>query len=542
MDDNSTSGIIDGSFFTETDALTVYESSSSRGFNQVVKARRQGKWFILKGLKPEYRDQQSYIELLKKEFELATQLDHPNIVKVFAKEMNLEIGPCIVMEYVDGVTLDEFLAAKPSATARKKVVEQLVDALCYIHSKQIIHRDLKPSNILIARNGNNVKIIDFGLSDADDYAILKQPAGTMKYMAPEQKQPDTKIDGRADIYAFGLLLHEIFPHRYRHIAAKCSRPNREHRYANAEAVKRSFSIRSRVSFLAAIVIVIGVAILPVMLLRPSKIIHTEVQHVDSIIIQKPDEEQIRRILLDMDSAQRVNDGIKHAQEMETEGASNKNRQTFENNQKGHTSWYPIASNESDEAQNSPGLLDNNDVLREYDSILAAWDKESETIRTENKRKKEAKKKGLEAYKAKYEAAVEEIKNYKKVCYEQLREMERKGEYKEVLMRQTDLYRAEMVVKCEEIAKRDSLLERDKTKLLQYVKNFNPSDGNNSRSYVVARNSGLLPEKEADSIKRYLKSLDDKFEQLRLEYLQYQSENGNQQTHGWFPEKPRIVYL
>ena len=121
MVDSSTSGIINGSFITETDAMTVYESSSSRGFNQVVKVRRQGKWFILKGLKPEYRDQQAYIELLKKEFDLGIQLDHPNIVKILAKEMNPEVGPCIVMEYVDGVILDEFLAAKPSVAARKNL-------------------------------------------------------------------------------------------------------------------------------------------------------------------------------------------------------------------------------------------------------------------------------------------------------------------------------------------------------------------------------------------------------------------------------------
>ena len=286
MDDGSTSGIINGSFITETDALTVYESSSSRGFNQVVKIRRQGKWFVLKGLKPGYSDQQAYVELLKKEFDLGTQLDHPNIVKILAKEMNPEIGPCIVMEYVDGVTLDEFLAAKPSMAARKKVVEQLVEVLAYIHGKQIIHRDLKPSNILVTRNGNNVKIIDFGLSDADDYAVLKQPAGTLKYMAPEQKEPDVKIDGRADIYAFGLLLKEIFPHRYQHIAVKCSRVDRERRYANAVALRKAFERHARWLWMLPILIGVVLAVIP-LFLRSKETIRTEVQHViDTIIVER----------------------------------------------------------------------------------------------------------------------------------------------------------------------------------------------------------------------------------------------------------------
>ena len=231
--DSSSSGEITSSFENISDVFTSYSEIPSEGFNCLYKAQRYGKWFVLKGLKPEYRNQVIYVELLTKEFELGVKMDHPHIAYTFGKEIDPVAGPCIVMEYVDGMTLREFLATKPSAKLRRKVMSELLESMAYYHSLQIIHRDLKPDNILITRNGNNVKIIDFGLADSDYHGILKQPAGSNKYAAPEQVAGDVPLDLRADLYAFGIVLGQIFPHRYNSIYSKCTRRNRDQRFSNA---------------------------------------------------------------------------------------------------------------------------------------------------------------------------------------------------------------------------------------------------------------------------------------------------------------------
>ena len=191
---------------------------------------------MLKGLKPDFQQKAVYNELLTKEFELGVQMDHPNIAHTFSFETDPVAGPCIVMEYVDGCTLKEFLAQKPSAAVRRKIAKEVLSAMSYFHGKQIVHRDLKPDNILITHNGHNVKIIDFGLADSDWHGILKQPAGSDKYSAPEQKAGNVPLDSRADIYAFGVVLRQIFTHGYGGVVRKCTQPDREKRFRNADEI------------------------------------------------------------------------------------------------------------------------------------------------------------------------------------------------------------------------------------------------------------------------------------------------------------------
>ena len=262
VNDTSSSGEITSSFENISDVFTAYAEIPSGGFNRLYKAKRYGKWFVLKGLKPEFQRKAVYNELLTKEFELGVQMDHPNIAHTFSFETDPVAGPCIVMEYVDGCTLKEFLVQKPSAAVRRKIAKEVLSAMSYFHGKQIIHRDLKPDNILITHNGHNVKIIDFGLADTDYHGVFKQPAGSDKYAAPEQKSGGAALDCRADIYAFGVVLRRIFPCSYRGVARKCTQPDREKRFGNAEEILQRMERRQRLLPMLVIltaVVCVGIA-------------------------------------------------------------------------------------------------------------------------------------------------------------------------------------------------------------------------------------------------------------------------------------------
>jgi serine/threonine protein kinase len=187
------------------------ELSSQGAMSTVYQGKKYGKWHIIKRIKPQFKDNPQYRELFLKEFDNGIQLDHPNIVRIEDKGEDAE-GLWYSMEYVDGRPLTQMIKSGElikNPRLVRNILEQLCDALTYVHKKQIVHRDLKPDNVLVTYRGDNVKVLDFGLAYSDSYDDHLVKAGTPKYAAPEQMTKGNTVDQRADIYAVGLMLLEM---------------------------------------------------------------------------------------------------------------------------------------------------------------------------------------------------------------------------------------------------------------------------------------------------------------------------------------------
>lgn len=242
-EDLSVSGFCEETFEEVSSRFNNVEVLGTHGHNVLARAKRYGRWFLLKGLSPDVAHEELYRQMLRKELDIMMRLQHPGVAQAIGKEKVEPLGECIVMEWVEGSTLKKWLESDTTSSDRKHVASQLLDAVEHIHAHGIAHRDLKPSNIMITSNGHNVKIIDFGLADTDVHAILKQPAGTEHYMAPEQAST-SKPDVRNDIYSLGLVLREMNLGRdYKKPIARCLMPIAE-RYQSMEEMKADLQRRA----------------------------------------------------------------------------------------------------------------------------------------------------------------------------------------------------------------------------------------------------------------------------------------------------------
>ena len=265
--DTSASGIEEGRFEGVSPVFTEVQLISEGDINFLAKGKRYGRWWLLKGLMPDLSELTQYVEMLHKEFELLMKAQHPGIVQATGLEDVPGLGECIVMEYVEGTTLKEVMEQGLSSRTAARLMDELTDAVAYIHSLGIVHRDLKPSNVIVTQGGH-VKLIDFGLADTRAHAFLKQSAGTERYMSPEQAAGG-KPDARNDIYSLGVIMQGMpLPWSYRRSIARCLCPI-EGRWAGIEELKESIALRRllmrRTVYVAVALALLAVAVVATML-------------------------------------------------------------------------------------------------------------------------------------------------------------------------------------------------------------------------------------------------------------------------------------
>lgn len=197
---------------------------------------------------------------LQREYKILEQLyGNEHIVRCIGWREDTKVGPCIVMEYVDGETLGDYLKASPSNKDKKRILNELLDALAFIHSHQVVHNDLKLENILITRNGHNVKLIDFGYADGDAN-LDKATGGTQAYASPELVHQEI-TDASSDIYSLGFIIKALFPHRYGSVVRKCQRKEATRRFQRVSEVGRAIRWRQFVKWLVVMALAVGITIL-----------------------------------------------------------------------------------------------------------------------------------------------------------------------------------------------------------------------------------------------------------------------------------------
>ena len=196
------------------------------GMGAVFRARHTllGDHVAIKILPPEMRRNTEWLKRFQREGQAARRFRHPNAVVVHDLRTSSEGEVYLVMEYVEGRTLDQEVRARGGRLAPAeslKIIEQVAGVLDAAHAQGVVHRDLKPSNIMLTSGQNVVKLLDLGIAKITDVGNAEtalttagQLLGTPYYMSPEQwgEMPSDgrlEIDGRTDVYSLGVVVYEV---------------------------------------------------------------------------------------------------------------------------------------------------------------------------------------------------------------------------------------------------------------------------------------------------------------------------------------------
>lgn len=165
----------------------------------------------VKILRDEHMQNDELLRRFRNESKAIAVLSHPNIVRVYDVSFNEDIQ-YIVMEYIDGITLKEYIEQQKVLRWKEAVhfTVQILRALQHAHDKGIVHRDIKPQNIMLLADGT-IKVADFGIARfarASQQTVTDKAIGSVHYISPEQAKGDV-TDEKSDIYSVGVMLYEM---------------------------------------------------------------------------------------------------------------------------------------------------------------------------------------------------------------------------------------------------------------------------------------------------------------------------------------------
>ena len=280
--------------------FTDLELLSDSGHNRVYRAMTDGKWVVLKAVKKEEGATARNIRLLHREYDIMHAIDCLYVVKTWQMTEVPEIGPAIVMEYVPGRPLDRFTAENPPISERRRIADELMEALEFLHERQVVHGDLKPSNILITESGNHVRLIDFGF--ADNEAYIAKNIGTSPSIRTEEQLPSDVLLPKRDIYALGKMLSLLFPHSAKPVIHRCLASD-DSRYTSVRQVRAALHRYWRMRWLLPLILAITtiVAFVIVFLPRPAETVQISEIQTDTVVVVVPTEPAVDSVWLDVKS-------------------------------------------------------------------------------------------------------------------------------------------------------------------------------------------------------------------------------------------------
>ena len=195
------------------DRYEILEVLGEGGMAFVYKAMdtQLERFVAIKTLKPNYVNQETFVERFRREAKTAANLNHPNIVQIF--DWGIEEEPFFVMEYIEGNTLTSIIAKNRTISLSDVLFigAQVASGLQAAHQKGLVHRDIKPGNIMITPDGK-VKVTDFGIvslqNEESDITKTGSILGTASYISPEQAQ-GKPVSIESDLYSLGTVLYEL---------------------------------------------------------------------------------------------------------------------------------------------------------------------------------------------------------------------------------------------------------------------------------------------------------------------------------------------